>query len=163
MKKQILYVAYEDEDMDDGLSYAVDLAKTMDKDIALLIANRKRTIADRFDDLMAAVTFAEADEHETARRIMTVDNKKKNGEVDKKVIDIAEKYQSAGINIKVHSLSTDAVSAVKDVLKRIKGIDMVLLSPHVTENGNLSARELNKLVQTASRPIVTLARHAFVT
>jgi len=39
---------------------------------------------------------------------------------------------------------------------------MVLLSPSITDNGNVSARELNKLVRTASRPVVTMARQAFV-
>jgi hypothetical protein len=38
---------------------------------------------------------------------------------------------------------------------------MVLLSPTITENGNISSRELSRLVKTASRPIVTMAKQPY--
>ena len=36
---------------------------------------------------------------------------------------------------------------------------MVLLSPSVTNNEGVSAKELKRLVRTVSRPIVTMARN----
>jgi hypothetical protein len=53
----------------------------------------------------------------------------------------------------------DIVSAVSGFLKKRTAVDMVLLSPSVTQNGNISARELQRLVRTASRPVVTITRH----
>ena len=37
---------------------------------------------------------------------------------------------------------------------------MVLLSPSVSNNGHVKARELNRLVKITSRPIITMARQA---
>src|SRR4030065_163913 len=47
----------------------------------------------------------------------------------------------------------------EDFLKLKTSIDMVLLSPSVTNNEGLSAKELKRLVRTVSRPIVTMARN----
>ena len=44
----------------------------------------------------------------------------------------------------------DAISAIKNILRQNARIDMVLLSPSVTNDGNVNAKVLNKLVKTAS-------------
>ncbi len=156
MRKQLLFVTYENEDLDEGLNYAIDLANTMGKDIAIMIATNKKTLKEKFDDLMSAVTFAEANDHETAREILS-SGKKVTG-FEERVEQLAEKCQRAGVSVNIHSVTIDLFSAIKDFLREKAGIDMVLLSPTVTDNGNISARELNKLVRTASRPVVTMAR-----
>ena len=53
------------------------------------------------------------------------------------------------------------IRATADFLKKNKGVDMVLLSPNITDNGTLTSRELNQLLRTASMPIVTMAKHAY--
>lgn len=160
MRKQLLFVTYESEDLDEGLNYAIDLAKTMDRDISILIASNKKTFRERFDDLMTAVTFAEAGEHEAARQVMAAAGKDSAETMDEKVGHLAERCRMSGIDVNIHSAAMDILSAVKDFLKQTTGIDMVLLGPSVTDSGNVSARELNKLVRTASRPVVTMARQA---
>lgn len=160
MRKQLLFVTYESEDMDEGLSYAIDLAKTMDKDISILIANNKKTLRERFDDLMTAVTFAEAGDHDTARQVIAGGEAAAEESADKKAGLLAEKCRESGVSVNIHSATADLFSAIKDFLGQKSGIDMVLLSPSITDNGNVSARELNKLVRTASRPVVTMARQA---
>jgi hypothetical protein len=162
MRKQLLFVTYEGEDMDEGLNYAIDLAKTMDKDISILIANNKRTFRERLDDLMTAVTFAEANDHDGAREFMAQAEAAAGETPEKKAGLLAEKCKESGVSVNVHSATADLFSAIKDFLGQKSGIDMVLLSPSITDNGNVSARELNKLVRTASRPVVTMARQAFV-
>ncbi len=156
MRKQLLFVTYENEDLDEGLNYAIDLAKTMGKDISILIAANKKTLKEKFDDLMSAVTFAEADDHETARDILYSGGR--TTALEQRAAHLAEKCQRSGVNVNIHSVTIDLFSAIKDFLREKTGIDMVLLSPTVTDNGNVSARELNKLVRTASRPVVTMAR-----
>lgn len=161
MRKQLLFVTYESEEMDEGLSYAIDLAKTMDKDISILIANNRKSLRERFDVLMTAVTFAEADEHESARQAMA-EGKSTEDTAQRSAGLLAEKCRESGVSVNVHSAAADLFPAIKDFLGQKSGIDMVLLSPSITDNGNVSARELNKLVRTASRPVVTMARQAFV-
>jgi hypothetical protein len=68
VKKKLLFVTYKDETQDEGLSYAIDLAKTLEKGITILLVSKKK-LEQRFEDIMAAVAFAEEGEHETAREI----------------------------------------------------------------------------------------------
>ncbi len=162
MRKQLLFVTYESEDMDEGLCYAIDLAKTMDKDIAILVANSKKTLRERFDDLMTAVTFAEANDHEGALQVMARGESAGEEAPDKKAGLLAEKCRESGVTVNIHAATADLFSSIRDFLGQKSGVDMVLLSPSITDNGNVSARELNRLVRTASRPVVTMARQAFV-
>jgi hypothetical protein len=62
----------------------------------------------------------------------------------------------------VSTAAVDAVSAVKNVLRQNSRIDMVLLSPSVTNDGKVTSKALSKLVKTASRPIVTMAKNLHV-
>jgi hypothetical protein len=102
---------------------------------------------------MTAVAFAEENEPATAQQIM------KEGEANNALLNaIEEKCKISGIAAAVHTAVKDTAASLKDFLKQNSSIDMVLLSPNITEDGNISSRELNKLVRTASRPIVTMAR-----
>jgi hypothetical protein len=162
MRKQLLFVTYESEDMGEGLNYAIDLAKTMDKDISILIANNKKTLREKLDDLMTAVTFAEANDHDGALQFMPQKEAAAGEVMEKKTGLLAERCREEGVTVNIHAATSDLFSAIRDFLGQRSGIDMVLLSPSITDNGNVSARELNKLVRTASRPVVTMARQAFM-
>lgn len=157
MRKQLLFVTYQDEDFDEGLSYAMDLARAMSEDLTILMT-RKKTLLKRFEDIMTTVTFAEAGEHETAREILS---DKINGGYEKKLNLLMEQCQNAGIVTRVYTVALDAISAIKDFLKEKNTVDMVLLSPSITDNGNIKSSDLQKLVRTASRPIVTMARQIY--
>ena len=158
MKKNLLFVTYHDEDCDEGLSYAIDLAKIMGEGITILMVYKNRLIK-KFDDLMTAITFAEAGEDEIAKSIM-LDSKKEADRPEEKLNFLIEKCRESGVDVNVQTESKDIVSAVKDFLGKKTTIDMVLLSPCVTDNGNVTAKELQKLVKTVSRPIVTMAKQA---
>ncbi len=158
MRRQLLFVTYENEDLDEGLNYAIDLANTMGKDIAIMIASNKKTLKEKFDDLMSAVTFAEANDHVAARQMLS--SGQKADSLEERVERLAEKCQRSGVSVNIHSVTADLFSSIKDFLRDKTGIDMVLLSPSITDNGNVSSRELNKLVRSASRPVVTMAKQA---
>ncbi len=160
MRKQLLFVTAQNEDFAEGFSYAIDLARAMKEDITVLFV-QKKNLMERFEDMMTAITFAEAGEHETAREILAEGDIKKDNESDKKLRHLVKRCSEADINVDSHTVSMDAISAVKDFLKRKNGIDMVLLSPSITANGNVTAKELNRLVRTASKPIVTMAKHSY--
>ena len=159
MKRNLLFVTYRDDDFDDGLSYALDLAKMMDRGIAILLVQKKK-LARKFEDLMSAITFAEANEHETAMEMMNDQGTGESG--DRLQHLLKEKCSGSGMSANVHSALNDTTTALRDFLKNNGNVEMVLLSPSITGNGNLTSRELKQLVKTASRPIVTMARHGNV-
>jgi len=160
-RNQLLFVTYHDENFEDGLSYALDLAKTMNDGIEILMIY-KRKVLEKFGDMMTAITFAEAGEHQTAREMISEDYKNQNEDYEKKLATIKEKCTKSGIAVDFSTAATDAISAIKNILRQNAKIDMVLLSPSVTNDGNVNAKVLNKLVKTASRPVVTMAKQASV-
>ena len=156
-RNQLLFVTYHDENFEDGLSYALDLAKTMNDGIEILMIY-KRKVLEKFGDMMTAITFAEAGEHQTAREMISDDYKNQNEDYEKKLATIKEKCTRSGIAVDFSTAAMDAISAIKNILRQNARIDMVLLSPSVTNDGNVNAKVLNKLVKTSSRPVVTMAK-----
>ncbi|MBI4654508.1 MAG: hypothetical protein HY752_05895 [Nitrospirae bacterium] len=155
MERNLLFVTSPDDISEDGLSYALYLAEITRKGISVLMVHKKK-FSERFEDLMTAVTFAEANEHETAREILK--NSASKDAEGKKLQDIQEKCKESGIAANIYTATEDIPSALKGLLKKDKNIDMVLLSPEVTHKGNLTIRDLKKLLKTVSIPIVTLTR-----
>lgn len=158
-KRQLLFVTYGDENLEEGVSYAIELAKAMFEDITLLLVQKKNTLMDKFENLMTAVTFAESGEHDTARQVMAGGSQGVEG-YERELSSVLEKCGREGISVNVHTSELDAVSGIRTFLRDHSGIDKVVLSPVVTEAGNVTTKDLNRLVRTASRPIVTMTRQA---
>jgi hypothetical protein len=159
-KRQLLFVTYGDENLEEGVSYAIELAKAMYEDITLLLVQKKSNLIEKLGNLMTAVSFAEADEHDTARQIMTGSNQDGNKRYEGKLAELTKRCKREGIQVNVEHTDLDAVSSIRSFLKNHTGIDKVVLSPVITEAGNVTAKDLNRLVRTASRPIVTMTRQA---
>jgi hypothetical protein len=157
MKRNLLFVSYRDGDFGHDLSYALDLAKMTDKGMSILLVNKKR-LADKFEDMMAAVTFAEAGEHDTAKEIMTASEAK-----DDLTSMLEKKCQESGMAASVYNALHDADASLRKYLKQDNSIDMVILSPSITENGEISSKDLKRLLKIGSRPIVTMTRQAVAT
>ncbi|GAB4390174.1 MAG: hypothetical protein Kow0025_20400 [Thermodesulfovibrionales bacterium] len=151
-KKELLFVTKADEDFDDGLSYAVYLAEMLGEDLRILFVNR-RTMGERFDDLMSAITFAESNEHETAREMLSGGN----GRREDFRAAIREKYGGARVGLDVHVSGKDVFTSVKELLRERNRVDMVLVSPSLTRDNNI-----HKLVKSSSRPVVTMSRQSYV-
>ncbi|MBI5847389.1 MAG: hypothetical protein HZB31_05475 [Nitrospirae bacterium] len=152
MKRNLLFVAYKEGGLDEGLTYALDLAKMMDKNMAVLLVNKKK-LSKKIEDIMSAVAFAEENEPAIAQQIMTSDEDRTD------IKDaIEETCRTSGVTTAIYTAVQDAATSLKDYLKSNSSVDMVLLSPNITEDGNLSSRQLSRLVRTASRPIVTMAK-----
>lgn len=155
MKRNLLFVAYQDDNAEESLSYALELARMMDKGIAILLV-RKRKFAARFENLMAAVTFAEANEHETAKGFMRDDAHEGLEAAD----ELKEICRRSGFAVNVYTAISDTVKALKEYLSSNTDIEMVLLSPGITDNGAITSRELNRLVRSVSKPVVTITKNA---
>jgi hypothetical protein len=157
-KRQLLFVTYRDENLEEGISYAIELAKAMYEDITLLFVQKQSSLMDKLGNMMTAASFAEAGEHDTAKQIMNSEVVK--GIYEKEVDAVVRKCLNEGIQANVHASSLDAISGIRKFLKEHGGIDKVVLSPAITEAGNVTSKDLNRLVRTASRPIVTMTRQA---
>jgi hypothetical protein len=157
MRKKIMFVTYFDEHPDEGLSYVIELAKVMNEGLMIFLLKKKQ-FSRRLDDLMTAVTFAEANEDETAMQTMTKDYKKADENPDEKLAGLFGKCQKSGIDFDVYSSKEDAVLAIEKYFKRRNGIDIVLLGPNVTDKGNFTEKKLKRILHIVARPIVTIAR-----
>ncbi|MGW8272256.1 MAG: hypothetical protein ACWGN7_02580 [Thermodesulfovibrionales bacterium] len=155
MKKQLLFVTTPQDGLEEGFPYAMDLAGAMKEDIAVLVCQSKG-LMEKFQDAMSAVTFAEVGEAETARSLVMGPPREDEG------IPGIEKLRArcveAGIGLRSYSVGLSPVDAVREFLRLKKGIDMVLLSPGITSRGKVRARDLTRLMRTASRPVVTMTR-----
>jgi hypothetical protein len=155
-KRKLLFVTYRDVNLDEGLPYAVELAKAMSEDIVLLLVNKKDKLTRKFEDLMAGVAFAEAGEHETAAQVAVPVPPDHHGKISELVVRASRE----GIHLAVESLDRDVLSGIRAFVREHAGIDKVVLSPSITENEALTTRDLSRLVRTASRPIVTMTRQS---
>ncbi len=157
MKHKLLFVTYNDNHEDEGLSYVIELARTLNKDLTIFLI-WKRRLTKKLEDIMAAATFAEADEHETARQMATGEQEEINENVDPKLEPFVGKCHESGIEVDIQSFQQDVFPTIKNYFKRRNGVDIVLLGPNVAGSGSISTRELKRLANTISRPIVTIAR-----
>jgi len=159
-KRQLLFVTYQDEHVDEGISYAIELAKAMLEDIVILLVRKKDSLKEKFDDLMTGVSFAEAGEHETAREIVNGEERDLPAILNSKITEMVLQSSKSGVHLEVQNTDKDVVSGIRSYLKDQSAIDKVVLSPAVTESEMLTTRDLNRLVRTASRPIVTMTRQS---
>ena len=68
-KEKLLFVTRGGEDCDNGFTYILELAKTLNAGIAMLMVYNKN-VMQTYEDVMAAVAFAEAGEIESAREML---------------------------------------------------------------------------------------------
>jgi hypothetical protein len=157
MKERLLFVTKGGEGCDDGFSYVLELAKTLNADILVLMLYGKRTM-DTYEDVMAAVAFAEAGEVETVRELMNKQIKDIKGVEAEKINEMARICRENSIDFSYQVEVGDTVSGIRDFLKTKPGIDMVLLSPSLSSDRK--GIDLKKLIKTITKPIVTINRPA---
>ena len=149
-KQEILYIAYRDEPLEEGVSYAMYLANMLGETLRIVLLNPSG-IGRKFSDLMNAVTFAEANEPDTAREFMSPTG----DEVKAALIQnhLLQKCEDEGIDARIHIGLEATVKVVQNFLMQ-KKIDLVLLSPSVTDSRSL----LKKLIRFSPRPVITMAQ-----
>lgn len=157
--KQLLFVAHHDENFGEGLSYAVDLARTMGNSIGMLMVYKKKETGE-LGNIMTTVASGDPGRDKTARELISEDYGRRRESFEEKLSLIEEICRKGGVDVDVSTAATEVVSAIKKILKENAGIGMVLLSPGITNDSDITTKALTRLVKAASRPIVTMAKQA---
>lgn len=131
----------------------MDLAKTMGNSIGILMVD-KREMTGRPGEGMTDEASAEQEEGAEPNR----DERRKHREaLENKLSLIKETCSKAGVSIEVSIAAVEVIPAIRKILSRNARIDMVVLSPGTTNDGDTS-KTLQRLLKSASRKIVTMAK-----
>jgi hypothetical protein len=154
MNQKLLFVTSQEENFEAGLNYALDLAKMMGKGIAILVVQKKRLLG-KLDEVMSAIAFAEEYEHKAAREFLDRAYQPSGEDLPAMLKD---RCSAAGMDARVETSSKGTVGALRDYLQEDRNVELVLLSPSITEEKSFSSTNFKKLFRSISRPIVTMVR-----
>jgi hypothetical protein len=155
MKDKILFVTKGGEHCDEGFSYVLELAKTLNASVEALIM-RPAHLSDDFEDLMAAATFAEAGDLKTMKEIMECEQRTCREKLEGRIRELSTKAREVAVDMLCHAADGDVAAAIKAILKEKPNIDMVLLSPSLSEKKN--SLDIRKLLKHISKPIVHISK-----
>ena len=156
-KEKLLFVTRGGEDCDNGFTYILELAKTLNAGIAMLMVYNKN-VMQTYEDVMAAVAFAEAGDLETVKNLMQTQERVIKETAGKKISALTEKCRENSVPFTYHIAADEAITAIKDFVKNRPEIDMVLLSPNLSVSKK--GIDLKKLLKNITKPIVTISTPA---
>ena len=157
MTDKILFVTKGGEHCDEGLSYVLELAKTLNAGIEVLILSPAK-LTNRFEDIMAAAAFAEAGDLKTMKEVMESEQCACRDLLEKKIGEIIQSSKESAVALVCHLSEGDVTTAVKSFLKGRKNIDMILLSPSLAESRK--SLDIRRLLKDISKPIVHISKNA---
>jgi hypothetical protein len=155
MKDKILFVTKGGETCDEGLSYVLELAKSLNAGIEVLIMSPAQ-LTTQFEDIMAAAAFAEAGDFKTMKEVMESEQCACRDLLEEKISNIMKSSKESSVDLLCHLAEGDVASAIKLFLKDQKNIDMVLLSPSLSESKK--SLDIRKLIKNISKPIVHISK-----
>jgi len=157
MKKlNILYATFRGEDLEKGFSYAVELARTLDRDLYLLVVTEK-SVTEKLGDMFSAAGLAEEGlGGEAAGEIAKGGFTRLDATSDGRYSILANRARMEGVGFEVYGSNRGIRDAISGFVKARSGVDMVLLGPAVSGEGGMSSKELKKLVAGAGKPVVTM-------
>ncbi len=150
--QELLYVAYKDEHYEHGISYAIYLAKLLSKPLRILLLSSHGS-GSRFEKALTSIAsvspFPDA-YAEAAAALHEKNSRQASVPVESLLI---EKCNHHGIAATVHAELEATASTIMCFLRKMK-VDMVLLSPMVTESRTIRKR----MLKHSPHPVVTMAR-----
>lgn len=158
MARNILFVTKGNKDYEEGFQYAAELSCIRRTGISVLMIYDKSPLKS-FIDNMAAVAFAEAGEAETANDISSEWLRKIDAETKMRTNSLIRKYcrEKESLDVSYRAGTGDIASHIKKSLKSDPSIDMVLISPCISEKGVLNVK---RYLKDISRPVVTMSKLA---
>lgn len=157
MNDKVLFVTRGGEMCDEGFSYVLELAKTLGAGIEVLIIYPSQ-MTNSFDAIMTAATYAEAGDLKTIQAMDNEDRDKFRELAARKISahTVVSGSQEPKVDLVCHSADGDLAVTIKSHLKNRPYIDMVLLSPSLSENKK--SFDIKKLLKNISKPIVNISR-----
>lgn len=155
MNDKVLFVTRGGEACDEGFSYVLELAKTLGAGIEVLIIYPSR-MTNSLDDIMMAATYAEAGDLKTIQAMVDEEQSSFRELVARKISALISRSEETKVDLVCHSADGDLTMTIKNHLKNRPYIDMVLLSPSLSENKK--AFDIKKLLKNISKPIVNISR-----
>lgn len=155
MRERLLFVTNGDKAFEEGFSYAIELAKSLNAGISILLVFSRQTTS-TYEDAMAAAAFAQAGEFQTAKEILKTREKELRKLATEEFEELSGKCRDTQIDIDYQYFTGDILTAIKDFLKNRSSIDMVLLSPSLSSAFEGSA--LQKLIKNITKPLVAISK-----
>lgn len=155
MRERLLFVTNGDRAFEEGFSYAIELAKSLNAGVSILLVF-SRQASSTYEDAMAAAAFAQAGEFQTAKEILKTREKELRKLATEEFEKLSGKCKDTQIDIDYQYFTGDILAAIKDFLKNHSSIDMVLLSPSLSSAFEGSA--LKKLIKNITKPLVAISK-----
>lgn len=158
--RKTLFVTYSDENIADLHTYTTELSRSMKAALVVLFL-KSRSEREKWDTVLMAAAFGEANMSDTAREMMkevTGVNKVSDDHPDQGMVRFIKTSRKAGINPEVYSTRMDLNSAMNALLKQDREIEFVLLSPEVSRSEVSKKGILTRLRQSLSRPFATMTK-----
>jgi len=153
MKDKILFVTKGGDQCDEGFSYVLELAKTLNAGIEVLIVQPAR-----LEDILAAAAFAEEGDFKSSKEAMGGQHHLCSAVLEEKIRGFLHSSKETAVDLLCHMTEGDVASTVKDFLKTRPYVDMVLISPSLSENKK--SLDVKKLLKSVSKPIVHISKPA---
>lgn len=154
MKQGILFVTRGCDQCDLGFSYVTEFAKTLNKEIEVLImqpAGRRTSL----ESIFAAVAFAEEGDLKSMKEILQDEKALCIETLEEQIRTL---HANSDADLIFHAAEGDVASAVKALLKDSPYIDMVMISPVLSAKS--SSLNIRKLLRTIPKPVVHISRPA---
>lgn len=155
MKDKVLFVTKGGEHCDEGFSYVLELAKTLDAGIEVLIIYPSR-MTNNFEEIMMTAAYAEAGDLGTIKKMVESEQSDIRKLVEQKIGGLMSRSRETQVDLVCHSADGDLTTTIKEHLRNRPYIDMVLLSPSLSENRK--SFDIRKLLKNISKPIVNISR-----
>jgi len=156
MRERLLFVTKGGDDCDSGFSYALELAKTLKAGISVLMVFPKKMM-EAYEDMMAAVAFAEAGEHETSRDLIEEQNRTVREAARLRAESFLACCTEESVPCSWSVAVGETVASISEKLKKSPAIEMVLVGPSLVQDKK--GLDLKKLLKEVTKPVVTLSRH----
>lgn len=155
MRERLLFATKGGDDCESGFAYVLELSKTLKAGISVLLIY-PRTMSERIDDVMTAVTFAEAGDHETAEALMTEPSRELLESAEPLVESILACCREESVPCSWSVATDEPVSAIRKALRSRPGIEMVLVGPSLIQEKK--GIDLKRLLRQVTKPVVTMSR-----
>ncbi len=153
MKDKILFVTKGGEHCDDGFSYVLELAKTLNAGIEVLIMQPAP-----LEDMLSAAAFAEEGDVKSARDMLTGKPHACSAVLEEKIRSFMQGSRKTEVDLICHMAEGDVTNTVKAFLKTRPYVDMVLLSPALSESKK--SLDIKRMLKNISKPIVHISKPA---